>query len=639
MIFRRNKNKTKEEIPEQEDLPVADTDEDEFSATTKPAKVLRKDFHKQAKKKLEEAIAEGEIVVDDTVENDAPEVSDNIPEDSAVDESSKITEAEGSPEDTDVQTVEDAPDSENSPEDNIEETDMAEPEPDTKDEEDTEPVAEEEKEPFKVRAKAFIEKHKKGLMITLIALASVFVAMIGFYIYGCNTLPAHNVMGRNIYIENVDVSNLTYDEALIRVKNTPLLKNCDLTIYSNGRVWVIDGVEAGLTAKIEDTVDRAMRYGKTGNVLIDGLANTLQYIFPHTVLPSATVKEDVIRQELKEFGVHIHGELTEHSFEVGEGYIVCTPGHTGFSGKTDSAFASVIEAINNENFSNIYVSLLSASPQPCTFDMVNDFTYCEPQNAHYQVVNGEVTVIKEAPGRYLNRKEASVLAPKVLEGEGVIYIPYYETDAQIKEGDLKEKLFNAKLGSYQTTYYAGGNRGKNVGIASSKINNAVLLPGEVFSFNDTVGPRSSANGFLPAEEYMNGQSVMGIGGGTCQVATTLYNAVLYSDLSIVSKLNHMFPVGYAPLGQDATVSDSGVDFKFANNTDYPIKLESVTGGGRITITVIGTARPVEHKVKIENITSYVGADRSVRSYRYVYDPDGKQIRKDDLGKSYYMPHP
>ena len=100
----------------------------------------------------------------------------------------------------------------------------------------------------------------------------------------------------------------------------------------------------------------------------------------------------------------------------------------------------------------------------------------------------------------------------------------------------------------------------------------------------------------------------------------------------------MFAVGYCPLGQDATVSDAGVDFKFSNNTDYPIKISAVTEGGKITVDILGTQRDVPRTVKIENHLSYSGGNRSVRSYRLVYDPNGTLLRKEDLGSSYYMSH-
>ncbi len=500
------------------------------------------------------------------------------------------------------------------------------------------PSTEVKKIKFGTMIKNFMKRHIIGIRITAIILGVVLLALIGIYIYGCNTLTPGDVMGRNIYIENINVSGLTYDEALIKVKNTRLLNNRDLKLVSNGKSFIIDGVEAGLTPKVEDTVDRAMRYGKTNNIFIDGLANTLQYFFPHRVLPMANVDEAVIRTKLQEFGAQIHGELVQHKMEISDDYIICTPGHSGFSGNVDAAYNEIVKAINNENYEKIRVTLLKALPQPITFDMLTEFGEAEPQDAHYQIVNGETSVIPEICGRTFEKNQVMPLLNNIREGGETVKIPFNKIEAKIKEGDLNDQLFNSTLASYTTSYYAGGNRGRNVAIAASKIHDVVVLPGEVFSFNATVGPRSSANGFMPAEEYSNGETVIGIGGGTCQVSTTLYNAVLYADLAIVSRLNHMFAVGYAPLGQDATVSDSGVDFKFSNNTDNPIKITAVTGGGKITVSIIGTAREVERKVKIENITSYVGADRSVRSYRYVYDPNGNLLRKDDLGKSYYMSH-
>jgi len=98
--------------------------------------------------------------------------------------------------------------------------------------------------------------------------------------------------------------------------------------------------------------------------------------------------------------------------------------------------------------------------------------------------------------------------------------------------------------------------------------------GEVFSFNDVVGPRTVANGFKIAKEYVNGKIVDGVGGGVCQVSSTLYSAVLFADLETVERQNHMFTVSYIPLGRDAAVAYNELDFKFKNNTNWPIKIVS-----------------------------------------------------------------
>lgn len=484
----------------------------------------------------------------------------------------------------------------------------------------------------------FRQKYRKAIKAVCISLCSLLAVCLVLYIYGCATIPV-GVMGRNIYIENVDVSNLTYEQALAKVKSTSLLNGCDLTLTCKGKTYKINGLDVGLSARIEDTVDKAMRYGKTGNTFIDGFANALQLVVRHTVMPSANVNETILRSKLEDFGNILYGELEQHKLEVGDDQIICTPGHTGFSGDTNTAYSQVIEAINNENFSRIRVDLDAASPKDLTIEDVDAFAYANPQDAYFEVANNSATVVPEVWGRYLDIDAARPLVEQIREGGDVVYIPFQSSEPTVKAADLNQKLFNATLGSFYTSFGgSSANRAANVTNAASKINGKVLAPGEVFSFNDTVGKRTVANGFHQAPEYANGQTVMGIGGGTCQVSSTLYNAVLYSDLAIVSRLNHMFPVGYCPLGQDATVSDSGVDFKFSNNTDYPIKLSAVTGGGRVTISVIGTAREVPQTVKIENYTSFSNGNRSVRSYRMVYDSNGTLLRKEELPKSYYMAH-
>jgi hypothetical protein len=129
------------------------------------------------------------------------------------------------------------------------------------------------------------------------------------------------------------------------------------------------------------------------------------------------------------------------------------------------------------------------------------------------------------------------------------------------------------------------------------INGKILLPGEVFSFNDTVGPRSEDGGYKTAHTYVAGKVIDGIGGGICQVSSTLYNAVLNADLEVVERRNHMFTVGYVPYGQDATVSYGTTDFRFKNSTSWPIKLNAtVTKNNYIIFTFLGTNENPDKKV-------------------------------------------
>ncbi|MBQ3427180.1 MAG: VanW family protein [Clostridia bacterium] len=488
---------------------------------------------------------------------------------------------------------------------------------------------------------SFAKRHPLAARRISLALGIIIFLLLCVYIYGCMTAPTDR-MGRNLYIENVNVSGMTYDEALAAVQSEELLGGRNLTVTCAGQQYEINGVDIGLTPRIEDTVDKAMRYGKTDNMFINGLAETLQIFHRHTVAPSANVNEEVLCGKLAEFGKQIYGELVEHSLEIGDGAVICTPGYTGFDNNTDKAFEEVTNAINGNGstwLSALPVTLSSCAPHSLTVDDVDNFVYSEPQNAYYAIENGTVVVMPEVPGRYIDRDLASELAAQVVEGGEQVVIPFSYSPAEITAETLQAKLFNATIGSYSTSYGTStSNRCANIANAASRINGVVLLPGDVFSFNAAVGPRSAANGFLTAKEYVDGETVDGIGGGTCQVSSTLYNACIYSDLSIISRTSHMFPVGYCPLGQDATVAYGSVDYKFVNSMDYPIKISAVTSGYKITVSIIGTQRDDPRTVKVINTVAKDGENTRVTSVREVYGSSGDLISKDTLPGSYYKPH-
>ena len=151
-------------------------------------------------------------------------------------------------------------------------------------------------------------------------------------------------------------------------------------------------------------------------------------------------------------------------------------------------------------------------------------------------------------------------------------------------GDLRE------LGSY-STHFALGDRGSNIALATSHINGTLLAPGQIFSYNKVVGPRIESAGFRDAPVIVKGELVPGVGGGICQVSSTLYNAVLLSDLKIVSRSHHAFPVHYLPAGRDATVVDGAIDFQFQNNTPTPIYIAASSGGGHLSFRILGKKTP------------------------------------------------
>ncbi len=160
------------------------------------------------------------------------------------------------------------------------------------------------------------------------------------------------------------------------------------------------------------------------------------------------------------------------------------------------------------------------------------------------------------------------------------------------------------LGTFTTSYStSGSSRSANIANACGLINGTTLYPGEEFSTLEKITPFSEANGYFMAGSYLNGQVVDSLGGGICQVSTTLYNAVLLSELEVVERHNHSMIIGYVKPSMDAAIAESsGKNFRFVNNTDYPIYVDGYTTAEKtITFTIYGVeSRPSTHQVTYES---------------------------------------
>lgn len=487
----------------------------------------------------------------------------------------------------------------------------------------------------KHKSSFFGKKAVKGLLIALGAIALIIIIIYAACIV---TLPTDTI-SKGVYIENFDVGGLTYNEALAKIEEEYTLESQQITLTCNDQSFTIEGADIGLTVRPEETAQKAFDFGKSGNKLKDGINAMTLLVSQHKIIPVATADTELLKAKLNEFGVQIFGELKNHYVEIGDEKAIVWPGSTGYDGNADTACEEVLDAIANELFTNIPVSLASAPPQELTLEQFDLYVYQDPVDAYFTVEDNKVNIVDASTGRYIDKDESAALLQNVTEGGEPVEIPYYIAYPSITSEDLNSKLFANTMASYSTSFASStANRASNVARAASLINGKVLAPGEVFSFNDTVGKRTVANGFSTAPEYVNGKTVEGIGGGTCQVSSTLYNAVLYADLEVVTRTNHMFTVSYVPNGQDATVADGGPDFKFRNNTDYPVKISAYTSGGQLTVSIIGTNWEPDHEVKINNSTSYSNSgDTLVRTTRTVY-ANGEVIRTETMPSSTYKKH-
>ncbi|MGI6097920.1 MAG: VanW family protein [Dethiobacteria bacterium] len=202
-----------------------------------------------------------------------------------------------------------------------------------------------------------------------------------------------------------------------------------------------------------------------------------------------------------------------------------------------------------------------------------------PRNAYFDRHTGEI--LPEIKGQIV---DIHATVEKVIEAEPGTTVPlvWVTLDAEIPAAFYQS--FKDIIGAYHT-WIGGGSRSKNIVLGAQLINNCILAPGEVFSFNRTIGPVTLERGFEMAPVIVGGQVVPGVGGGLCQVSSTLYNAVLMAGLEVVERYPHSRPVYYVPKGRDATVS-TYLDFKFRNSSDRFIMIKASGYAGRVEVQLL-----------------------------------------------------
>ncbi len=283
-----------------------------------------------------------------------------------------------------------------------------------------------------------------------------------------------------------------------------------------------------------------------------------------------------------------------------------------------------------------------------------------PINAKIIRENGNFVIIKEVLGTEVDKK---ILRHSIIDAVNNFNSASINIDVKKIGPRITERNLNdiKDLVGESVTRFNSQDKGRteNIKIAANVINGTILMPGEEFSFNDSIGPRSAEAGYKEASVIVDGEFTTGIGGGVCQVSTTLYQAVLKSDVEITSRRNHGLPVGYVPMGQDATIAYGYIDFKFINNKEFPIYIESFVKGGELHIKLYSKKADnihidleseilevIEPKMQIKKDENMYLSERKVskngkRGYRVatykVYLQEGQEVRRKLISKDYYPP--
>ena len=261
-----------------------------------------------------------------------------------------------------------------------------------------------------------------------------------------------------------------------------------------------------------------------------------------------------------------------------------TKAHDGYAPESLRPLLSDIASYSQSGYT-IPVTLETLPAQDLTAQQLHDRLHGEMKNASYDAASG--SIVPEQFGADFDVAAAQTALDGAVPGE-TVSVPAVIEEPEVTASDLKMLLFRDVLGEARTHVSGSAGRIGNVKLSAKLINGIVLNSGDTFSYNDSVGKRTEARGFKPAPAYVKGETVDEVGGGICQTSSTLYLACLLSKMEITERYAHRYVPAYIDWGMDATVSWGGPDYKFTNNTLYPVKIVTEYSKGYLTIKLLGT---------------------------------------------------
>ncbi len=435
------------------------------------------------------------------------------------------------------------------------------------------------------------------IIISVIIVIAIMIFSIIFAILNINNSNIIN----GIKIEGIDVSGLTREEAKTKIEavyNDKKQKDITLKYKDFETTLSQDILEANYD--IEKAVNEAITTGKDGNIITNNYNILFALIGKKNIKIDMTINEEQTEKAIEDIQTNLPETIEEPDYYIEENKLIITPGKEGLKISTENLINKIKRNLKSMTTNEEYVEIPveKAWPNKIDLEQIHSEIYKEVQDAY--LTRDPITIHPEVEGIDFDIEETK----KILEEDKEKYeIPLKITKPSITTIDLGSEAFPNKLSTYTTRYDGGDkNRSTNLEIACEKINDKIILPGETFSYNKTLGARTTTAGYKTAKVYENGAVVDGIGGGICQISSTLYNAVLKANLEIVERRNHQFITSYVPEGRDATVAYGITDFKFKNSRKYAIKIKATASNGVATIDIYGIKEDTEYQITFDTKT-------------------------------------
>ena len=499
---------------------------------------------------------------------------------------------------------------------------------------------------------------KKGGKGPLVVLGVIVGVLVLAYVGLCAYAGSLDTFYPNYHINGIAVGGMTVEQAsqalAAELPEQVMTLHCGGNPVKSG--WPSDSLPPVTLGELGYTEERC---GAIAQRLFDQQKSCgffsqssrfLSALFSSTgeTVSDEDMDASVFQEQVTRLARELALEPQDTTYSIGENSISITKAVNGRSVKEDALAEALIHAIRTYGTQGeliAYISFAHFNPWNLTAQAIHDEVAAEMKNAGYDPETKSIT--PERLGAEFDVDAAQKALDAAAPGE-TVEIPATIEYPRVTAEQLKGVLFRDVLGEARTKVGGTAARISNVKLSASSINGYVMNTGDVFSYNGVVGKRTAANGYQPAPAYVKGETVDEIGGGICQTSSTLYLACLRGNLEITERHAHRYIPAYIAAGMDATVSWGGPDYKFTNDTDYPIKIVTSYEGGYLTVKVLGTnATGITAKMTNEKLsttdfqvvyeddptlapgtekvktTPYTGS--KWKTYRNLYDANGKLI--------------
>ena len=441
---------------------------------------------------------------------------------------------------------------------------------------------------------------KKYIIIASVIAAIIVIGLLLSTIFALVNIENEKMIS-GISIEGIEVSGLTNEEAKAKVEAIyNQKKEKEINIKYEDYESTLNPTLMEVEYNVDKAVETAYKIGRTENIFVNNYEILKTLIMKENVDVEMTLNEDVTKQNIQDISANLPGVVIESSYSVEDDELIITKGKAGVIVDTDKLYEEVKENLNNINANDEIIEIPVSQKEPEEIDIqkIHDEIYKEAQDAYY--TKNPFTVYPEVEGVDFDVESAK----KILEEEKDEYvIKLTITKPKVTISQIGSEAFPDQLATFTTRYDVSDvDRSTNLRIACQKINGKVVLAGDTFSYNQALGKRTEAAGYKNGKVYEAGQVVDGIGGGICQISSTLYNTALLANLDIVERRNHQFVTSYVPAGRDATVVYGVTDFKFKNTRKYPVRIVASANNGIATISMYGIKEENEYTFKFSTKT-------------------------------------